>query len=74
MTKEELLELERLDGPSLNAIAEEKIDGKPTERAVVASQILIGRWPAERGNRCSANMGLDYYEKRGSSRFQKRFK
>lgn len=74
MTKEELLELEALDSPRLGEIANEKVNGKPTERAVVAEQILIGRWPAERGNRCSANMGLDYYEKRGSSRFQKRFK
>lgn len=74
MTKEELLELERLDGPSLNAIAEEKIDGKPTERAVVASQILIGRWPVGLGKFCGADMGLDYYERMGSSRFQKKFK
>lgn len=74
MKKEELLELERLDEPSLKSIAEEKKGGKPTERAVVASQILIGRWPEGLGKRCSADMGLDYYERRGTSNFQKRFR
>lgn len=74
MKKEELLRLERLDGPSLKAIAEEKKDGKPTERAEVANQILIGRWPEERGYRCTLDMNLDYCESRGNHRFQKRFK
>ena len=74
MKKEELLELERLDGPSLKSIAEEKKDGKPTERAEVANSILIGRWPEERGCHCTSDMNLDYYESRGNHRFQKRFK
>ena len=43
MTKEELLELEALDGPRLAEIAHEKVKGKPTERAMAAEQILIGR-------------------------------
>ncbi len=74
MKKEELLELESLDGPRLEEIAHEKVKGKPTERAVAAEQILIGRWPAEHGKCCSPDMDLDYYERMGSSRFQKRFR
>lgn len=74
MKKEELLELEALDGPRLAEIAHEKVKGKPTERAVVAEQILIGRWPVGLGKFCSADMGLDYYERMGSSHFQKKFK
>ena len=49
MKKEELLELESLSGPRLAEIANEKVNGKPTERAVVAEQILIGRWPVGLG-------------------------
>lgn len=74
MTKEELLELEALDGPRLAEIAHEKVNGKPTERAMVTEQILIGRWPVGLGKFCSADMGLDYYDRMGSSRFQKRFR
>ena len=74
MKKEELLELEALDGPRLAEIANEKVNGKPTERAVVAEQILIGRWPVGLGKYCTADMGLDYYERMGSSHFQKKFK
>lgn len=74
MKKEELLELESLDGPRLAEIANEKVKGKPTERAVVAEQILIGRWPVGLGKYCTADMGLDYYERMGSSLFQKKFK
>lgn len=74
MKKEELLELESLDGPRLAEIANEKVNGKPTERAVVSEQILIGRWPVGLGKFCSADMGLDYYENLGSRQFQKKFK
>lgn len=74
MKKEELLELESIDGPRLAEIAHEKVKGKPTERAMVAEQILIGRWPVGLGKFCSADMGLDYYERMGSSHFQKKFK
>ena len=74
MKRDELLELESLNGPKLREIAEEKKGGKPTERALVAEQILIGRWPVGLGKFCSADMGLDYYESRGNHRFQKSFK
>ena len=74
LSKQELLELERLDGPRLKEIAEETENGKPTERAEVAKQIIIGRWPAEHGKGCSSDMDLDYYERRGSSYFQKKFR
>lgn len=74
MKKEKLLELEALDSPKLAEIAHEKVKGKPTERAMVAEQILIGRWPVGLGKYCTTNMGLDYYERMGSSHFQKKFK
>ena len=74
MKKEELLELESLDGPRLAEIAHEKVNGKPTERAMVAEQILIGRWPVSLGKYCTTDMGLDYYDRMGRSHFQKRFR
>lgn len=74
MKREELLELEAYDGPRLREIAKEKKDSKPTERAEAANQILIGRWPEDRGSHCTSDMNLDYYERRGNHRFQKRFK
>lgn len=74
LSRAELLELESLDGPSLREIAKEEGNGKPTERAEVAKQIIIGRWPAEHGKGCSSDMHLDYYERRGSRRYQKKFK
>ena len=69
LSRAELLELERLDGPSLREIAKEKEHGKSTERAEAAKQILIGRWPAEHGKGCSSGMNLDYYERRGGRHF-----
>ena len=74
MKRDELLELESLNGLQLREIAEEKKGGKPTERAVVAEQILIGRWSVGLGKYCTADMGLDYYESRGNHHFQKKFK
>lgn len=74
LTKAELLDLESLDGPRLKEIAEETENGKSTERAEAAKQIMIGRWPAEHGKCCSPDMDLDYYERRGSSYFQKKFR
>lgn len=61
MKKEELLELEALDGPRLAEIAHEKVKGK--------TYLADLRWTPDEGNECMilrfTKGGRSYYSRRG---------